>query len=124
METEFITIFNRVKTIMKPYEEFYVARFDLESKYDLWSEKEMEIDGRLRTEMYFAGLIIQSRYVGFYFMPIYTDTSLKDVFETELLSLQKGKSCFHIKKLNSTLEDQIAKVLEIGHELYRKRGWV
>jgi len=107
---------------MKRYEGKLKPKFDLDSKYDLWSFK--DIDGRKRKEVYFSGLIIQSSYVGFYFMPIYTDTSLKKVFGPELLTLLKGKSCFHVKKLDAVLEKQIADALKIGFDLYRKRGWI
>jgi len=94
------------------------------SRYGLWSFKELEIAGRERKEVYFAGLIIQSSYVGFYFMPIYADASLKKVFGPELLALLKGKSCFHVKKLDKKLEGQVAKALKEGYSLYKKRGWV
>lgn len=109
---------------MKKYEPPLVARNDFDSRYELWSEKQIEIDGRKRNEIYFGGLIIQSSYVGFYFMPVYTDTSLKEIFEPELLSTLNGKSCFHIKKLDKKLLSQIKKSLEAGFKLYKKRGWV
>lgn len=57
-------------------------------------------------------------------MPIYIDKELKDVFETELLNLLKGKSCFHIKKIDKKLEKQIKKALDIGFDLYKKRRWI
>ncbi|WP_337873470.1 hypothetical protein [Ignavibacterium sp.] len=117
-------VFAQIKKLMKKYEPPLVARNDFESRYELWSEKEIEIDGRKRKEIYFGGLIIQSSYVGFYFMPVYTDTSLKEIFEPELLSTLKGKSCFHIKKLDKKLLSQIKKSLEAGFKLYKKRGWV
>lgn len=117
-------IFSHIKKLMKKYEPPFVARNDLDSRYELWSEKEIEIQGKKRKEIYFGGLIIQSNYVGFYFMPIYADTSLRDVFEPELLSNLKGKSCFHIKKLDTKLLTQIKKSLEIGFKLYKKHGWV
>lgn len=117
-------IFDQIKNLMKKYEPPLIARSDFDSRYELWSEKEIEIDGRKRKEIYFAGLIIQSNYVGFYFMPVYTDTSLKEIFEPELLSTLKGKSCFHIKKPDKKLLTQIKKSLEIGFKLYKRRGWV
>ena len=46
-------------------------------------------------------------------MPIYTDTKLQEVFKPELLKLLKGKSCFHIKKLDPTLKQQIIEALKI-----------
>ena len=123
-QEELVKIFKKLKKILKKYEKPLKPKFDLDSKYDLWSFKDLEIAGRKRKEVYFAGLIIQSNYVGFYYMPIYTDTKLKSVFQPELLSLLKGKSCFHIKELNPELEKQIEKALKIGYALYKKRGWI
>ena len=57
-------------------------------------------------------------------MPICTDIQLKKTFNPELLKLLKGKSCFHVKVLDESLEQQIDEALKIGHELYRKRGWI
>jgi hypothetical protein len=94
------------------------------SHYDLWSIKDLVIEGRKRKEVYFAGLIIQKGYVGFYFMPVYGDTDLKPVFASELLKLLKGKSCFHVKKLTPELLDQVRSALRIGYEAYQARGWV
>lgn len=117
-------IFDQIKLLMKKYEKPLVARSDYDSRYELWSEKEIEIGGRKRKDIFFAGLIIQSSYVGFYFMPIYTDTSLKDIFAPELLSTLKGKSCFHIKKLDKKILSQIKSSLDVGFNLYKKRGWM
>lgn len=117
-------IFDQIKLLMKKYEKPLVARSDYDSRYELWSEKEIEIGGRKRKDIFFAGLIIQSSYVGFYFMPIYTDTSLKDIFAPELLSTLKGKSCFHIKKLDKKILSQIKRSLDVGFNLYKKRGWM
>jgi hypothetical protein len=119
-----VKIFKTLKRILKKYEGKPSTKWDLDSKYDLWSIKNLEISGRKRKEIYFAGLIIQSNYVGFYFMPIYTDTNLKNVFDKELLNTLKGKSCFHIKELTPKLKKQIKKALEIGYKLYQERGWV
>ncbi len=92
--------------------------------FDLWSLKPVVIDGRKRKEIFFAGLIIQKDYVGFYFMPIYAETELKTVFKPELLRLLKGKSCFHIKKLDDELLRQIEAALKVGYEMYQQRDWV
>jgi len=123
-QKELVQIFNRLKKMLKIFENPLKPKFDLDSKYDLWSFKNIEIDGRKRKEMFFAGLIIQSSYVGFYYMPIYTDTSLKEIFKPGLLKLLKGKSCFHIKKLDAELELQIEEALQKGYDLYKKRNWI
>ena len=119
-----IDIFKKLKILLKKYEGPFTSKWDLDSKYDLWSIKDILIQNRKRKEVYFAGLIIQSNYVGFYYMPIYADINLAKVFGKELLQTLKGKSCFHIKKLDTTLLKQIEKALKVGFSLYKKRGWV
>jgi hypothetical protein len=123
-QEKLVDIYNRLKKILKRYEDPLKPKLDLDSRYDLWSFKDIEIAGRKRKEVYFAGLIIQSKWVGFYYMPIYTDASLADVFKPELLKLLKGKSCFRIKELDEELEAQIDDALKKGYELYKQRGWI
>jgi hypothetical protein len=119
-----VAVFGRLKEILKRYEDPLRPKLDLDSRYDLWSFKEVEIAGRKRREVYFAGLIIQSRWVGLYYMPIYTDAELAEVFEARLLGLLKGKSCFRIRELDEELEAQIDHALRKGYELYERRGWI
>jgi hypothetical protein len=57
-------------------------------------------------------------------MPIYADSELKKVFKPELLSLLKGKSCFHVREIDDELERQIKDALRIGFDLYKERGWI
>ena len=121
---ELQAIFGAIKPLLQAYQPPMVPKTDNKHYFDLWSNKPVVIDGRKKKEIFFAGLIIQKDYVGFYFMPIYAETDLKSVFKPELLRLLKGKSCFHIKKLDEELLRQIEAALKVGYELYRQRGWV
>jgi hypothetical protein len=118
------TIFDTLRELLKKYEGTLQPKDDSESKYDLWSFKEIDISGRKKKDLSFATIILQSDYVGLYYMPIYTDKSVKQELKPELLSLLKGKSCFHIKKLDQQLLGQIEEALKIGFELYKKKGWI
>lgn len=118
------TLFNTLKPLLARYQPPLASKRDEPGYYDLWSIKDLVIDGRKRKEVFFAGLITQSSYVGFYFMPVYTDTEIKPLFAPELLRLLKGKSCFHIRRADEGLLQHIAQALEVGFELYQKRGWV
>jgi hypothetical protein len=117
-------IFETLKEKLIRYQPPLAAKREEDKYFDLWSFKHVEIAGRKKKEVFFAGIIIQKNYVGFYFMPIYTDTDLKTVFQPELLALLKGKSCFHIRKLTPELLRQIEDALKIGFEMYQQRGWV
>jgi hypothetical protein len=120
-------IFDRLESSLLRYVPPLAARTgSVRGKRDLhlWSEKPVEIDGRKRDEVFFAGLIVQKAYVGFYFMPVYASGEQKDFFAPELLALLKGKSCFHVRELDDELVAGIEDALERGLELYRERGWV
>ena len=119
-----VPLFDGVKELLEPYAVRLVSRRDEPGYYDLWSEKEVEVDGRRRDEVFFAGLIVQKSYVGFSFMPVYADGELAAVFGDELLRLRKGKSCFHLKELTPTLTEQVRTALAAGYRLYEERGWV
>lgn len=122
---DLIPLFEEAKKLLQPYaKKGFSTRKDEAGSYDLWSERDVVIDGRKKKGVYFAALIIQKSYVGFYFMPIYADTDLSDVFGEELLGLLKGKSCFYLKELTPTIKKQMKDALRIGYELYRERGWV
>ena len=122
--TDLDEIFSTLKGLMQPYAPPLQPKKDEAGDYDLWSVRDLEIDGRKRKEVYFCGLIIQKGYVGFYYMPVYADTDLKQVFGPRLLGLLKGKSCFHIRRLDDELVEQIRSALQVGFKAYRERGWV
>jgi hypothetical protein len=123
-QEELVGIYNTLKPILKKYENPLKPKMDLDSRYDLWSVKDIVIEGRKRDEVAFAALIIQSNYVGFYFMPTYTHDEIKQVFHPDLLKLLKGKSCFHIKSLTEKLKIHIEDAVEKGFELYKLKGWI
>lgn len=119
-----LKIYAELKRELSIYESELSVRMDIGSRYELWSEKEVFIDGRKKKEVYFASLIVQSSYVGFYFMPVYSDAEIKKLFSAPLLKLLKGKSCFHIKKLDENLKEDIKKALREGFLLYKNKGWI
>lgn len=123
-QEELAEIYRGLKIILKRYEGPFQPKVDGDRSYDLWSFKDLVIAGRKRKEVFFASIVIRKTYVGFYYMPIYTDVSLKDVFKPELMKLLKGKSCFYIRDLSPEIVSQVEEALEIGYQLYKKRGWV
>ena len=76
-QDELVAIFGKLKGELRKYEGRLTPRMDLATRYELLSEKEVEIAGRKREEVYSASLIVQSSYVGFYYMPIYARPDLR-----------------------------------------------
>jgi len=75
-------------------------------------------------EVGLAAIILQKGYVGFYFMPIYIEPDLKKKLPGALTQLLKGKTCFHIKKLDDELLEHIEIALDEGVKNYKRRGWL
>lgn len=124
-QEELLAIFEAVKKEVKPYERGTIkARIDIQGKYDLWSEKPVEAFGRKYPAMAFAAVILQSTYVGFYFMPVYGSEKVKETFTPQLLKTLKGKACFYIKTTDKELMKDIKQALKTGYEAYKTNGWV
>ena len=125
-QTQLLEIFNSLRPLVKPYEKGVIkAKIDIEGKYDLWAVKKSMAHGKMRDEVFFVALILQSSYVGFYFMPIYSNPEeIKPLLDPALLKCLKGKSCFHIKKTDAELLKQVKAALKVGYDQYKKNGWV
>jgi hypothetical protein len=121
---ELVPLFEEVKRLLVPYARHFTVRRDEPGFFDLSAERDVVIDGRTRHGVFFAGLIVQKRHLGLYFMPVYADADLATVFGPELLARFKGKSCFHLERLSPELAAQIAAALSAGFDLYLARGWV
>lgn len=70
---------------------------------------------------YFASVIPKAKDCRLYFFPIYTDTEAFADISPELRKCLKGKSCFHIKKMDAQLEQDIKAMINTGIEVYRAK---
>lgn len=125
MKTDLIEIFQTIRAGMQPYEALgFTARINSETEYDLWSEKNVILLGRERKEIYFAGLKMLKSDITLHFMLLYTNPEVRELVHPDLLKLLKGKSCFHIKKIDDVLMAHIADALDKGYKIYRQNEWV
>lgn len=121
-------LFEKVSELLRAYAPPYQVRegrVQNKRSLELWAEGDFEVFGKRRKEIYFGGVIIQKGYVGFYFMPVYSDeAAMRRIFSERLLHCLKGKSCFYLKRMDPQMEEDIAAALKAGYELYVQRGWV
>jgi len=75
-------------------------------------------------DLQMAAAILQKDFVGFYLMCLYMNDALKKKLSPALLKLLKGKTCFHLKRLDDGLRKNIAAALELGKKSYSARGWM
>jgi hypothetical protein len=123
MLTDRLAIFKALRDVLSPYVPPLEAISDFEGRYELVSNKQVVIDGRKRNEVYFSAIIIQGKYVGFYSMTVYANgfgASLPD----DLRKILKGKSCFHVKKLDENLLAQFTELTRQSFEFYQQQGWI
>ena len=123
-ESDLAHAFEEIRALLEKYTPPLEVRTDAKGGYHLWSVKDIVVAGRQRKDVYFAGVIHQKGYIGFYYMPVYTNPEQKSMFEPDLLSLLKGKSCFHVRGLEPAVRKQIKDALASGIRLYKQRGWV
>lgn len=116
---------------MARYADRLTVRYDEPRRYELWSEKEIEVPSHGRNRMVrkkgvmFASVIIQKSYVGLYYSPIYTDPDIAPRIHDGLMKLLRGKSCFYVKRpVDDDLRRAVQRALADGFKLYRKKGWV
>lgn len=113
----------KARELLKPYEKHFTMRDVGGMNCGLYSEKKIESFGRQYDEMFFAGARMNKGAVGFYFMPLYTHEK-EFTLSPELKKLLKGKSCFHLKKEDPEIENELKSLLKQGYECYKKAGWV
>src|SRR5262245_480271 len=124
-QPQLVPIFEEIKKMLAPYEKGTMKLFGgSDGKVALVSQKPVEILGRKKDELWFASALIQKGYVGFYYMPVYGDPSIKKLIKPELLKCLKGKACFYIKKFDEEIFSQIKEALAVGQKEWHQRGWI
>lgn len=69
---------------------------------------------------YFGTVVPKPKDIRLYFFPIYTHASEFENISKRLKKCLKGKSCFHIKKMDGELENDIRQMVKKGIGLYQK----
>ena len=110
-------IFDELKRIMEAYSPPFSVKTPSEAlkrkrSYELTSYKKVVIAGRPKDEVYFAGLIKQKGYVGFYYMLAYAFPEVTSQLSPKFMSLLKGKTCFYIKSIEKSILDEVKKALD------------
>jgi len=121
-------IFNELKKILKKhafdldtFEEFLNSKAKIKKdSYHLYGKKQVEKYSK-KQKVFLAGIVKQNNYVGFYFMPIYSDPD-KFKLSEEMEKILHGKTCFYIK--DPSPFNQVEQLLIQGKKLYKKKGWI
>jgi hypothetical protein len=96
---------------------------DSEENFVVHGNKET-MQGKKKVDgIYFASVVPKAKDVRLYYFPAYTHP--EDFARSEQLQkFLKGKSCFHIKWLDDTLEQEIRDMVASGVKAFQADGWV
>ena len=93
-------------------------RHEEEMKFEVCGTKE-RMQGKQKVDgYYFASIIPKPKDVRLYFFPIYTHADQFEDISLPLRKCLKGKSCFHIKKMDEHLQVEIQNMVQKGVNLY------
>jgi len=73
---------------------------------------------------YFSTVIPKPKDVRLYFFPVYTHKEQIGELSDDLKKCLKGKSCFHVKKLDEQLENNFKALVAKSIELYKNDGLI
>ena len=95
-------------------------RKDNEQVFEVAGTKEA-MQGKQKVDgFYFGSVVPKPKDIRLYFFPIYTDQNEFDWISNDLRKCLKGKSCFHIKKMDEALHEEIERMIAKGVEVYVK----
>ena len=114
--SDFPLVFEKLKSILKPYETELNITADTTEAYSLdgpYSEK-------WRKELFFGSAQIKKNYVSFYLMPVYMYPDLLKDISPELKKHMQGKSCFNFKKVEPELFQELEDLAKKSYERFQK----
>jgi hypothetical protein len=125
MKTDLIEIFQTIRASMQPYATLgFDNRINSETVYDLWSNKNVEIDGSSRYEVFFTSVAIKDDDVAVHIFPQDQQSLMKEVSSAGLSDLQSDEGFFKIDKLDDQLLAQIEEAIAAAYKIYKDKGWV
>lgn len=113
---------NLIISMLKEYDDYFQVRIDSDEKYEVAGTVET-MQGRKKVDgMYFASVVPKPKDVRFYFFPIYTHKDEMGPIPGSIQKALKGKSCFHIKKIDPEIKAALEELIANGVSIYKKHG--
>lgn len=72
--------------------------------------------------IYFSSVVPKPKDVRFYFFPIYTHKDQIGELPENLKKALKGKSCFHVKKIDEEFETNLKDLIQKSVDVYKADG--
>ena len=119
-----MAIFHRIKKLLRQHVPTLVFTKEMATNFEIAGTKTVKVGNKETEGIFFASAVAQKNHVGFYFFPIYTHPQQFEDTPQQLRQKLKGKSCFHIKKLDEDVFRHINALLKKGVEVYKTVEWI
>lgn len=120
MKTDLVEIFQTIRASLQPYaSRGYTVHENSETGYDLYSEKNIEIDGKKVTERFFAGTYINENEV-----EVKVNTTDFKLSDQNLSDFGNGTSGVKITGLDNDKLKEVEILIEIIHTNFKEKEWI
>lgn len=108
MKTDTVEIFQTIRALLQPYTtQGFASRTSSETFYDLWSDKQVDVNGEKIDISAFARVEVKEDF-----------TEFCVIEESEKIN------CMQLKKLDEDSLSDITRRLEMAYTNYKQKGWV
>ena len=120
MKTDLVEIFQTIRAGIQPYAtRGYTVHENSENGYDLYSEKNIELNGEKVTERFFTGVYINGDAVE---VKINTDEFSAE--NHDLHDFGDHKAGFKISTLDDAKLKEVKTLVEIIHTNFKEKEWI
>ena len=113
-------IHERLKSMLLGHVPPLQVRKDNENVLELAGTKQRMQGRQMVDGFYFASIVPKPKDIRLYFFPIYTHPENFTGLSENLRKYLKGKSCFHIKKMDAELDEEIGLIISKGVAVYKE----
>ena len=108
----------RLKNALKEHTPPLQIRKENENVFEVAGTKKRMQGKQMVDGYYFSSVVPKPKDIRLYFFPLYTHPTQFGEMSVALKKCLKGKTCFHIKKLDDTLEAEIKEMIKNGIDAY------
>lgn len=120
MKTDLVEIFQTIRASLQPYAaRGYTVHENSETGYDLYSEKNVEIDGEKVTERFFVGIYINGEVV-----EVKLNTTDFESANQNLTEFGEDKAGLKISELSNDKLNEAETLIEIIHMNFKEKEWI
>jgi hypothetical protein len=120
MKTDLVEIFQTIRAGIQPYAtRGYTVHENSESGYDLYSEKNIALNGEKVTERFFTGVYINGNAV-----EVKINTDEFSTTTHNLSDFGQNKAGFKISALDDAKLKEVETLVEIIHTTCKEKEWI